>query len=87
MSESLISRVRRGAALLDKKRRSKAWRKKIDLDRLNMATSCNCIGGQLYGNYVDAPEWLMSSDAFIGLGLDYFDDVRALTRAWKRYLA
>ena len=89
MAESMIARVRRGAALLDKKRRSKAWRKKIDLKRLYIASFCDCIGGQLYGgNYANAPEWFQRSDAFVAQpDEDRITTSMALTSAWKQLLS
>ena len=88
MAESLISRIGRGAALLDKKRRSKACRKKIDLDKLNISHNCDCIGGQLYGGYHKAPDWFIDSTSFLPDKDENWDvEAKALTRAWKRYLA
>ena len=88
MAESMIARVRRGAALLDKKRRSKAWRKKIDLESLNIGSFCDCIGGQLYGgDYFNAPAWFQEADAFMAKPHEEYAAMSVrLTRAWKRYL-
>ena len=98
MTESMASRIRRGAALLDKKRRSKAWRKKIDLDRLNMGMPlfmdgrCGCILAQTYGTYGMGLRKLgiaNSDDDDMGRAQGFFPDgesMDALTRAWKRFL-
>ena len=99
MTESMISRIRRGAALLDKKRGSKAWRKKIDLDRLNMGMpifrndGCGCVLAQTYGDYGIGLQRLgiaESADDALGRAQGFFPDceeMTALTRAWKRYLS
>lgn len=47
----LQERVERGAALLDKRRRSPAWRKKVNPDKLRIEHADVCILGQLYGDY------------------------------------
>lgn len=86
---TLISRVRAGAALLDKVRRSRAWRGKIDLDRLDISQFGNgpdgpsCVLDQLY------PGWDMPAAIIEGIWWECgFNgtDTAALTRAWKRYL-
>ena len=43
--------VSRGVALLDEY--YPGWRDEIDLGKLNMSSSDNCILGQLYGSYAD----------------------------------
>jgi hypothetical protein len=40
--------VRNGAALLDR-RLGTAWRKKINLKKLDLSIPCSCIEGQLFG--------------------------------------
>ena len=42
-------RVERGAALLDEKR--PGWWQDIDLGRLDISSSCDCIAGQQPGGY------------------------------------
>ena len=44
MSDTIKARVARGVALLD--RTLADWGERIDLDRLNLASPCNCILGQ-----------------------------------------
>lgn len=46
---SLKERVVQGAKYLDET--SPGWYKKIDTRKLHMKFGCNCILGQLYGNY------------------------------------
>lgn len=54
-------RVRRGAAMLDRRVARhpgsvvRNWRNKIDLTRLNLLNAKDCILGQLYGNFYEAP--------------------------------
>ncbi len=48
---TIRKRVRRGAALLDQKKRT--WFKSIDLDGLAMWDGSACILGQTYGEYVE----------------------------------
>jgi len=38
--------VERGAALLDE--RLPGWEDRIDLDKLDLSSTCNCVVGQLY---------------------------------------
>lgn len=45
----LETRVKLGAALLDEKYPN--WYKHISVSRLNMSSMCNCVLGQLYGDY------------------------------------
>lgn len=46
---TVTERVERGAALLDEKR--PGWWQRIDLGRLDLAENCDCILGQLDGDY------------------------------------
>jgi hypothetical protein len=47
MNDDITGRVERGAALLDEKR--PGWDGLIDLGRLDIQSSCNCVAGQLAG--------------------------------------
>lgn len=50
VSDATIERrVRRGARLLDQK--VKNWHKRIDIDRINLRCSTDCILGQIFGWY------------------------------------
>lgn len=50
---SYAERVRNGAAFLD--RELPGWHQDIDLDRLELSSSCDCVLGQLWGDcYEDA---------------------------------
>lgn len=44
--ETADERVARGAALLDA--RHPGWHEEVDLDRLYMRSTCDCVLGQLY---------------------------------------
>jgi hypothetical protein len=52
ISATIAERVARGAALLDE--REPGWWQRIDLDRLYIGSTCDCVLGQLHGgSYVD----------------------------------
>lgn len=100
MAESMIARIRRGAALLDKKRRSKAWRKQIDIRGLDMSIGypeddeCGCMLAQLYGTSIKGSDALgfydLNADEDAGSMHGFYaygnQEYEPLTRAWKRYL-
>ena len=44
--------VKRGAAWLDE--HEPGWRGRIDLNKVDLASECNCVLGQLYGGYTEA---------------------------------
>lgn len=50
---TVAERVAAGAAWLDQ--HEPGWWQRINLDRLNLNSECNCILGQLHGRYNDAP--------------------------------
>lgn len=41
----MTTRIERGATLLDE--REPGWEQRIDLDRLDMSSTCDCVLGQL----------------------------------------
>ena len=90
MRTPLRERVEAGAALLDRKRRSKTWRRKIDLKQLNLESCQDCILGQLYGGYSVGLDRLERNGEWIWpdeLGFDpAATDHRPLTRAWCEYI-
>lgn len=95
MDDTIEARVTRGAQLLDE--RLPGWVDRIDLDRLNLASSCNCILGQKFGDYLDGIDALFNcqnTDA-INHGFDAFEDegadaeaaeYEALTAEWRRVI-
>lgn len=69
------------------------WRDDIDVVTLRMQTLDQCVLGQLFGSYDNAPGELQEHPAFdmpgpelvqIGSSYDYY---RHLDAAWKRYLS
>jgi hypothetical protein len=51
-TDTIPQRVARGAALLDEK--LPGWHERIDLDRLDLASSCDCVLGQEFADHSDA---------------------------------
>lgn len=50
----------RGAALMDKVR--KGWFWDVRVTRLDLSNGCNCIIGQVYGNYYDHAAEVLGTD-------------------------
>lgn len=82
-------RVSRGAALLDRK--VPGWENRIDLDRLDISSTANCILGQLYSpttswvgeGYTNLYAVGMGTDISI---LDEYVDFPELKAEWKRVI-
>lgn len=51
MDETVETRVARGAAWLDSVH--PGWERRIDLASLDLASSCRCVIGQLFGDFDD----------------------------------
>lgn len=85
---NLTMRVKAGAAFLDAKYGRKLWRKKIDVDTLDLSLGYSCILGQTDGNYNTHRNALgLDDDSAATLGFFCSEtDYRRLTLAWKRYL-
>jgi hypothetical protein len=96
---SIAERVAKGAALLDKK--NPGWWKPdaapiaIDLDDLELSSDCNCVLGQLAGNYAEGVSGLgihlLRQEVTHGFLLDLNgegDDLDwpPLTAEWKRVI-
>lgn len=90
----ITERVQRGAALLDEKR--PGWWREIDLGRLDIGSSCNCVGGQLSGGLCSFSVTMESLDLdgeeeFTGHGFEADGndhatveaDYAALTVVWR----
>jgi hypothetical protein len=60
MPETIAERVARGAALLDEKRPE--WAAKVVPGRLRMGSFCDCVLGQVYGDYVDGIRQIMNDE-------------------------
>lgn len=58
---SIVERVQNGATWLDEN--EPGWAQRIDPVALNIESCARCILGQLYGDYINAPE-----DAWAGVG-------------------
>lgn len=75
MTDSIETRVARGAALLDNT--LAGWDERIDLDKLDLASPCNCILGQEFAGYADDfndDGWTPYDAAMIELPMDGYDD-------------
>src|SRR5690349_18211046 len=79
--------VHRGIAWLDKN--VKGWRSKINTYSLDLQYPCDCVLGQLDGDFFEAV-WKreLSKQEAVRLGFAAGDDIRypTLTAAWKRAL-
>jgi hypothetical protein len=73
MIDTIQERVSAGARALDAL--NPGWEYKINLDRLNVASPENCVLGQLYAHYGDAPDALRDNE--VGLGF-YAEGVGAV---------
>lgn len=90
---TITERTERGAALLDARR--PGWWQRIDLDRLDLSDTCDCVAGQISGG-VYITDWTLAMEA-LGLetpalqaahGFDATDGdgdraYDALTAAWR----
>lgn len=83
-------RAKKGAEFLDGA--SPYWHEGIVLRTLDLASPCNCVLGQLRGEYTKGKEYYNLSrheaekGGFALLGTDNFDNYRSLTRAWGRLI-
>jgi hypothetical protein len=90
LSNSLYDVVRRGARLLD--REAPGWERKIDLDTLDLEHTCNCVVGQVYGDYDEGIEQLdgdaESHPERYGFDIDPAADYEyeSLTERWRGFL-
>lgn len=86
---TVAERVERGAALLDEKR--PGWLDVIDVARLDIGSSCNCVGGQVgralhLGTFVDVMGdlgLLVTEEAAYGFEHDTEAGYEDLTTAWR----
>jgi hypothetical protein len=87
MALRLREKVRSGVRFLNE-RLGRGWQKRINLDELDLADCEECILGQLYGSYHDAPVlWTygqMAESGFAG-GWAIKGGYPALTEAWLKY--
>ena len=82
-NSSEATRVEAGAGMLDDM--SPCWFTKVSLEKLNMASFCNCVAGQLYGTY-DKGFIALGLDLYLELeyGFDSSTDPYSLTPYWRR---
>lgn len=95
---SVAERVAAGAAWLDQNR--PGWDDRIDLTRLILSSPCQCILGQLDGDYDQVPEIASGEIDPLALGFNadprsagtgrwserVVDDFLALESEWKRVI-
>lgn len=97
MTATIPERVAKGAALLDEK--LPGWVDRIDLDRLNVQSGCDCILGQEFSGSAteDAPGFVIGLFGLFGGELTEamlhgftigggYDTFPALTREWRRVI-
>lgn len=84
-------RIAKGAEFLDNHFGEEDWRAKIDLDKLDMANSFDCVLGQLFRSFWNGCALLAlnpqdtRSMAFLTNPRDPYA-YETLTREWKKYL-
>lgn len=81
-TSDVAARVQRGAAWLDKHR--PGWVGRINLDELRVEEPCNCILGQLDGDFYETP---ISGLEAVDMGFDVVsfwerEELAALDEAW-----
>ena len=77
-------KVRNGAAYLDE--HVPGWRYTIDADRIDIGSRCDCVLGQLLGDFYELPRLGMSFSSVVRLGFDTDDGdrgVQELNQAWR----
>jgi fumarate hydratase class II len=83
----LHEQVRDGAALLDE--RAPDWRDQVDPDRLDMQNACDCVLGQVFGNFYRAIESDLKISYLQAYRLGFEcegPDYGPLTEAWREEL-
>lgn len=79
-------RIARGAALLDEQR--PGWRDEIDVETLDLASECDCILGQLHGDYLEGVDMLdLNLPDRVACGFDILSGVRDEDKAYARLTA
>jgi hypothetical protein len=89
-------RVAAGALFLNKKTRStKKWRKQINLETLDIASSCDCVLGQVFGSYSEGCDRLnidypvrLKYGFTVNIKTKTFDkDTEILRKVWTKELS
>ena len=76
----LKSKVKNGATFLDAT--VHGWYKKIDLEILEISSTCCCIIGQLFGDYCKGTEALSIVHDTVELGFSLQCDVGLFPNLW-----
>lgn len=94
MTDSIQQRVAKGAAWLDTVR--PGWRDSISLDKLDIASGCECVCGQTFGGYSIGTELLRGSvpydtEGYYGIVVGHaflhqFTDLAELNAEWRRVI-
>ena len=93
----LLDRIARGVKLLDEQ--NPGWRRKLDLEELNLGSTKACILGQVYGDYMDGCQALFGKEYYVGdlareHGFEFYYDPETekeidygmLDKAWREVL-
>jgi len=83
--------IAEGAALLDATDGVPSdWRERIDLLHFSILSPMECVLGQLYGSWRQAPPTIKRHNAFLVATsselAEYWTEARRLDEAWRRYL-
>jgi len=62
------------------------WRYRIDTERLDMGSPYDCVIGQLWGRWTNAPSFIRNHEAFGGDLVSSTEEAGALGNAWTHYL-
>lgn len=81
MSDTLQSRVRRGAKWLDK--HYPGWEELVNPDKIDLGSPTMCVLGQIYGRFYDGLISLRIMNQYVQHGYAGKDEI-GLTESWKR---
>ena len=94
---TIAERVAAGAAFLDE--HEPGWADRVNLKRLYIGSTCNCMLGQLRGEYLPGVRWMRKMAPGVDqvdLGFMFVvdnddmdaehDDINGLTAEWKRVI-
>lgn len=88
---SIAERVANGVEWLDEN--MPLWANIVHTESLDLQDGCNCVLGQLFGAYYEAPDeacWDHDTNAYVGdvrgFNGDDSGDYRSLTDEWRRVI-
>ena len=89
MKTTIKTRVKAGIAFLDAVKPN--WKKKIDLDKLDLFSPYTCVIGEVYGGYFKGMkkleiEWHSDSATALGFYEGSVMNYPSLTKVWKQEL-